>query len=244
MKELYFEENRLDTYRCDSRKIAKLSGILQITQDAGRRQMALDRPSYDELLEEGKAMMLNRLDLKIYDTLYFDQPLKVYSWPCTAVRATWPRVYAITRDEKPDVDVMSQWALVDIETRKVLKADAIDSSNYSIGESREVFENKFKIPKELELEEAGKYRVSYTDLDYNGHMNNTYYADVLCNYIPELAEGTHRVESLRIHYSKEAPLGDVLTIMRRKMDDSCYIFKTIKASGEVNIAAEIGLKEI
>lgn len=244
MKELYFEENRLDTYRCDSRKIAKLSGILQITQDAGRRQMALDRPSYDELLEEGKAMMLNRLDLKIYDTLYFDQPLKVYSWPCTAVRATWPRVYAITRDEKPVVDVMSQWALVDIETRKVLKADAIDSSNYSIGESREVFENKFKIPKELELEEVGKYRVSYTDLDYNGHMNNTYYADVLCNYIPELAEGTHRVESLRIHYSKEAPLGDVLTIMRRKMDDSCYIFKTIKASGEVNIAAEIGLKEI
>lgn len=244
MKDLYYEENRLDTYRCDSQKIAKLSGILQITQDAGRRQMALDRPSYDELLNEGKAMMLNRLDLKIYDTLYFDQPLKVYSWPCTAVRATWPRVYAITRDEIPVVDIMSHWALVDIETRKVLKVDAIDSSNYSIGESREIFGNKFKIPKELKLKEAGKYNVSYTDLDYNGHMNNTYYADILCNHIPEIAEGTHRVESLRIHYSKEAPLGDVLTIMKNKSDDSHYVFKTIKTNGEVNITAEIGITKL
>ena len=91
------------------------------------------------------------------------------------------------------------------------------------------------------MEEVGKYKVSYTDLDYNGHMNNTYYADILCNYIPELAEGTHRVESLRIHYSKEAPLGDVLTVMRNRTDSCHYVFKTIKSSGEVNIAAEVGI---
>ena len=97
MNKIYSEENRIGTYSCDRNKVAKLSGILQATQEAGRKQMALQKPSYDDLQAEGKALMLSRLDLKIYDTLYFDQPLRVYSWPCESMRATWPRGYAIDK---------------------------------------------------------------------------------------------------------------------------------------------------
>ena len=72
MNKIYSEENRIGTYSCDRNKVAKLSGILQATQEAGRKQMALQKPSYDDLQAEGKALMLSRLDLKIYDTLYFE----------------------------------------------------------------------------------------------------------------------------------------------------------------------------
>ena len=241
MNKIYSEENSIGTYSCDRKKVAKLSGILQATQEAGRKQMALQKPSYDDLQAEGKALMLSRLDLKIYDTLYFDQPIRVYSWPCESMRATWPRGYAIDRDGERIIEASTQWALVDMETRKVLKADEVDFSNYYMGEYRELYKNKLRIPKDMELKEAGKHDVSYSDLDYNGHMNNTYYADVLCDHIPELAEGTHRVASFRVHYSKEASLGETLIIMRNKDEDGKYIFKTIKPSGETNIEAEIGI---
>ena len=73
--------------------------------------------------------------------------------------------------------------------------------------------------------------------------------------VPELAAGTHRVSFVRVHYSKEAPLGDVLTILRsdaillREADaaqygvpaDRKYIFRTIKADGEMNIQGELVL---
>lgn len=36
---------------------------------------------------------------------------------------------------------------------------------------------------------------------------------MLCDFIPELAAGTHRVSFVRIHYSKEAPLGDCLKVI-------------------------------
>ena len=158
MNKIYSEENRIGTYSCDRNKVAKLSGILQATQEAGRKQMALQKPSYDDLQAEGKALMLSRLDLKIYDTLYFDQPLRVYSWPCESMRATWPRGYAIDRDGERIIEASTQWALVDMETRKVLKADEVDFSNYYMGEYRELYKNKLRIPKDMKLIETVESR--------------------------------------------------------------------------------------
>lgn len=244
MTERYKESNKIGTYSCDSNKIAKLSGLLQITQDAGSRQMATQKPSYDDLLADGKAMMLSRLDMKIYDTIRFEEPLTVYSWPCESSKATFLRRYVIERNGEMVVDVASQWAYVELESRKILRVDELDQSNYFIGEYNELYPDKLKLPRDIQLEEVGSYKVGYTDLDYNGHMNNTYYADMLSNHIPELADGTHRIASFRVHYNKEAPLGDVITVMRYKKDDGDYLFKTVKASGEVNIVAQIGLEKL
>ena len=242
-KKIYSEPRTLDTYSCDQHREAKLSGILQITQDAGKRQMDIDKPSYEELQDQGKALMLSRLDLKIYDRIYCDEPVTVLTCACGNSRATFPRMYYVEKDGKLMAEVTSQWALVDMETRKILKADEADFSNFYMGEYKELFDRKFKIPKDAGFETVGAHRVSYSNLDNNGHMNNTFYADVLCDHIPELEAGTHRVSGLRIHYSKEAPLGDVITILRTAAKDGAYMFRTVKENGETNIEAEISLTE-
>ena len=147
-----------------------------------------------------------------------------------------------------------------MESRKILKVSNADFSNYWIGEHKLLVGEKFKIPKETadSMREVGIKTVSYSDLDYNGHMNNTYYLDVLCDFIPELAAGTHRVSFVRIHYSKEAPLGDRLRVMstegvalsdeERKEypvpTEKKYIFRTEKSNGELNIEAEITVTPI
>ncbi|NLC45100.1 MAG: hypothetical protein GX783_12575, partial [Clostridiales bacterium] len=68
-----------------------------------------------------------------------------------------------------------------MNTRKVLKVDELDFSNYYIGEYKELFDSKLRIPRDTNFEEINKYEICYSDLDYNKHMNNTYYADVLCD---------------------------------------------------------------
>ena len=244
MKKKYTEETRIGTYNCDRNRVVKLSGILQATQEAGRKQMAIQKPSYDDLQAEGKALMLSRLDLEIYETLYFDELVTISSWPCESARATFLRRYVIERDGRVIIEASTQWALVDMETRKVLKTEEVDFSNYYMGEYKELYKEKLRLPKDAKLNEVGKYEIHYSDLDYNGHMNNTYYADVLCDRVPEIEAGTHRIGSFRIHYSKEASLGETFTIMRGKNADGKYMFKTLKENGEVNITAEIGLTEL
>ncbi len=240
----YEHEDYLEYYKTDLNKYAKASGILQITQTAGNNQMERDRPNYDEITAQGKAFMLSRLDFEVYEPIVSDVMYTVSSWACEGSRATFPRNYSIEKDGKTLVMVSSYWVLVDAENRKLLKVDDIDISNYYMGEFVELYQDRLRIPKNVDLEEVGKKEVMYCDLDTNGHMNNTYYMDVISNYIPELPAGTHRIKSVRLHYSKEASLGDVITIFRAKTEDGKYLFKTVKENGEMNIACQVGLVEL
>lgn len=240
----YEHEDYLEYYKTDLNKYAKASGILQITQTAGNNQMERDRPNYDEITAQGKAFMLSRLDFEVYEPIVSDVMYTVSSWACEGSRATFPRNYSIEKDGKTLVMVSSYWVLVDAENRKLLKVDDIDISNYYMGEFVELYQDRLRIPKNVDLEEVGKKEVMYCDLDTNGHMNNTYYMDIISNYIPELPAGTHRIKSVRLHYSKEASLGDVITIFRAKTEDGKYLFKTVKENGEMNIACQVGLVEL
>ena len=243
MKVRYEHQDYVDFYSSDRDKYAKVSGILQVTQKAGSRQMERDRPTYDELRATGKAFMLSRLDMEISEPVRCDEVMTVSSWACESSKATFLRNYSMEKDGKRIVTVSSYWVLVDIESRKILKTDEADISNYYVGEFIELYKDKLKLPRDLEMEEVGKKEIQYTDLDYNGHMNNTYYMDVISNYIPELAAGTHRVKTVRLHYSKEAPFGDTIVIYRAKPEDGKYLFKTIRNDGQMNIACEVGLVE-
>ncbi len=244
MKKQYRHERCINTYEGDHNKIVRASGLLQEMQEAGRLQMKVQKPSYEDLQNEGKTLMLSRLDMEVYEPVYVGETITVSSWPCESSRATFLRCYDIQKDGRVLAEIASQWALVDMESRKVLKTDEVDFSNYYVGEYKELYRGKLRIPKDESFEEVEKYKVRYSDLDSNGHMNNTYYLDVLSNHIPELAAGGYMVKSVRVHYSKEAPYGDVITVFRAKPDESRYIFKTVKESGELNLEAEIVIKAV
>lgn len=241
MAERFFYDIELDTYCCDGNQLLKPAGALQVLQEAGRRQMESQKPSYEDILAMGKALMLSRIDMKIYEEALVGERVEVTSWPCDSSRATFLRMYEMKRNGRLIAEIASQWVLVDFESRKILKVDEVDFSNYYHGPYHDLIPGKFRIPREAQLEEAGRFRVTYSYLDSNKHMNNTYYANMLCDHVPELEAGTHRVDSMRVHYSKEAPLGDELTIMRATAGEGKYFFRTVKADGELNIEAEIGV---
>ena len=259
-KKQYTEKCYLDTYRVDQNKIGKASGIWQLMQESACHQMESQKPSYSDLLDDGKALMLARVDLAIPEEIFLDESLAASSWPCESTRATFLRNYTLTRDGKTVAAADTQWSLVDTESRKILKVSDADFSNYWMGEHKPLIKGKFKITNEIAaaMHTVGSKTVSYSDLDYNGHMNNTYYLDVLCDFIPELAAGTHRVSFVRIHYSKEAPLGDCLKVITAGAmpvsneeaqeygvpAETKYIFKTEKADGELNVEAEIVLTKL
>ena len=65
MAERYAYKIELDTYCCDGNQIVKPSGALQVLQEAGRRQMEAQKPSYEEILEAGEADIMRDLAKEI-----------------------------------------------------------------------------------------------------------------------------------------------------------------------------------
>ncbi len=247
-------EYKVGMYDSDKNRMAKPSGLIQKMQAAGDIQMATEKPSYDEVFNRGMAFMLSRLDMNILTEIHLDDMITAKSWPCESKRATLLRCYGLWRGEEQVAEVSSKWSLVDIADRKILPIDMVDCSGYTYGPYKEAAPGKFKVPREIEdmMQQVNTHRISYSDADCNGHMNNTYYFDVLCDEIPELEAGTHRVSTIRIYYSNEAVLGDTISICRSEKlepregsDQECrYMFKTFCSDGSLNTEAEIGIVKV
>ena len=73
--------SKFDVYNVDMNRMARPAGMLRKMQECGDYQMTLERPSYHELLDEGKAFMLSRLDLVIHDDIMMNEPVQVYTSP-------------------------------------------------------------------------------------------------------------------------------------------------------------------
>ena len=99
-KKQYTEKCYLDTYRVDQNKIGKASGIWQLMQESACHQMENQKPSYSDLLDEGKALMLARVDLAIPEEVFLDERLTASSWPCESTRATFLRNYTLTEGDR------------------------------------------------------------------------------------------------------------------------------------------------
>ena len=84
---------------------------------------------------------------------------------------------------------------------------------------------------------VGNYTVRPSDIDENGHLNNSKYGNIIYDYL-DLQKG-QKIKSIVINYNNEALQGETLTISRSRDDAKVVISghkgDTIVFSSEVNI---------
>ncbi|MBQ2228108.1 MAG: hypothetical protein II427_03165 [Firmicutes bacterium] len=239
----FTRDTYMDAYNTDIARRATAGGVLRQFNETATRNMAHFGPSYDELLDSGRALMVSRMDIEILQPPMMEEPIQASTWPVLPKGAVIHRCYEIAKDGAVLARGSSDWALVESETRKILRMTADTFPNYRYGVYVPLFEKKLHIDKETadSMETAGIHRVTLRDCDCNGHINNTYYLDILCDLIPELYDYEHHwVRSARIHFAKEAPLGSEITIRRCK-EDNIYLFQTFLEDGSLNVECRIEL---
>ena len=244
MNDYKFTRNTyMDTYNTDIKRRATAGGILRQFNETATLNMAAFPPSYNELLDSGRALMVSRMDIEILQPPMMEEPIQCSTWPVLPKGAVIRRCYEICKDGRLLARGSSDWTLVETGSRKILRMDEQTFPDYNFGDYVTIFDRKFRIGKEAaaSMETVGSHRVTLRDCDCNGHMNNTYYLDVLCDHIPELYDyEEHWVNSVRMHFAKEAPLGSEITIQRRK-DGELYLFQTFLEDGSLNIECQLGI---
>lgn len=70
---------------------------------------------------------------------------------------------------------------------------------------------------------CGTHTVSFSELDCNGHMNNTRYADLLMDFLPESAQ-RQPISVLTLVYTAEAHQGDELRVFWRRSAENVFDF--------------------
>ncbi len=236
------EKYRINAHDADFNGLLTPTGYMKYLQDAAYCQMEDDGPSYDELFDRGLAFIISRIRLLFFAPVRAHETVTASTWSCGGHAASFIRCYSMEKDGIEIARGKSIWALYDFKANRLRRYGDIET-NYAMDEEADV-----DMPRRPEFagEPAllGTKAVFYSDVDQNRHMNNTRYADMLWNFLPD--HENRRITSLDISYLNEAPLGCELEIYGgENADGDGYVFKTFRREdGKVNVLAKITSTEI
>lgn len=236
---IYSIKRTVSPHDLDYNNVASASAVLRFMQEAAYCHMYFYPPTLDDLRAENKAFVVSRLSMSIYAPLYACEEITVQTWACESKGASFPRCARILRGDEVVAELSSVWALIDLDKKTILRADAYQAS-YTCEEPIELdLPSRVRVPRDTELTLAGEYTVSYNDVDINKHINNTHYPDIICCFLPKL-DG-RRVIKFAISYLREAPLGEQIKVYTSRESDGEIWVRTVNHDGSTNVEVQVVL---
>ena len=190
---------------------ARISSLLRFAQDAAEEHCLELCADWHSMAKRNYFWAVIRQRMEITRLPNTGETVTVKTWPMPTSRVAYPRATAGFDAEGNELfRVISLWVIMDQTTRVMIRPDK--SGVEVLGTA---FGTELKAPAGLP---AGTFEnhqlrsVCFSDLDVNGHMNNTRYLDWLCDLIPAGFHREHPVKAFTICYMNEALEGQQLQI--------------------------------
>jgi acyl-ACP thioesterase len=237
--------------RSDRMTLASVFNFFQETAISHAENLGVGR---DSMAQTGQAWVLSRMSVHIDRRPMYGETITVRTWPRGPERLFALRDYDIrdTRDI-PAVRARSCWIIVDMEKRRPLRPqtvmeaipqnegiDALPSGGIGLAER----------PNLLKKTERA---AAYSDIDYNGHVNNVSYIQWIQDALdPALLENASQMR-LDINYLNEILPGQTTEIWVAEFaDDGIFAIEGRKSGGssegdtsggQIAFRAELRLKK-
>lgn len=222
----------------DANRRVRPSQILTYMQEAANLQMAANQKNLDTLRDEqGLAFLLSRISVRIYDQLHTYDPFDSETWICEGKSAATTRCFRISREGQVIAEGISLWALMDIRAHRLVRACDFDHG-FPGDEPLSLPELpvRFPVPSVAEMCPVGERKIVYSDLDYNGHMNNTRYPDMLCDFTDGIL--SKRVVGYTMSFLHEASFGHTVKVYRLDRGEE-HLFRTVNEEGTTCLEARL-----
>ena len=213
---------------------AKPSALLLFCQEAAAGHCAQLGLDWDTLMEKNLFWALIRTRMEITRLPRTGETLTVKTWPMPTTRVAYPRATA-GYDEKGQelFRSTSLWVLMDAKSRGMLLPgkSGITLEGITLGEEAPV-------PPSLTPKEMTEFfarQVRFTDIDRNGHMNNTRYMEWFYDALDSETLGNRPIKAFTACYLSEAREKELLHLGWTRCEDGCIRLE-IRRDGEENFS--------
>ena len=189
----------------------KPSGLLRFAQDAAGEHCLKLGTDWDSMAAKHYFWAVIRQRMEISRLPEAGETVTVKTWPMPTTRVAYPRATEGFDEAGNSLfKIISIWVIMDMDSRTMVLPvkSGIDVAGTSFG-------TELKAPGGLP---AGTFdlehlrTVSYSDLDRNGHMNNTRYLDWLCDLRSADFHRDHPMKAVTICYMSEALEGQQMQL--------------------------------
>ena len=197
---------------CDRQKRASLYAVMKLLSELAGEDYQRRGLGYERLSNIGQALLISRLRLRFARLPVHIESVAASTWERCIKGPFFCRDYEITTERgELLVSGSSQWFLVDIMSREVLRPACLPEGGRQEEPRKSDCGECEKLRKLEGLPFLGSRPVYYTDLDANGHVNNAVYAKIAVDFLPEEFR-TKDLREFSINYFTETKLGETLEI--------------------------------
>lgn len=168
---------------------------LLATEEVGVDSISLSQKNID--------WVITRMAVEIKRLPKCDEEIIVHTYPGKDMAMLYPRFFFITdKDNNIIIRASSIWALIDNNTRKVIvDRDVIAKLPMEKYDDELPLPEKIAIPNDSRFIE--KRTIHYSDLDFNSHMNNVRYVELLMDTHDSSFYKENRASFITLNYMKE-----------------------------------------
>jgi medium-chain acyl-[acyl-carrier-protein] hydrolase len=224
VKPVYDWHTRIATYDVGADQRLRLSNQLRLQQEVGERHLGEVGLGFQGLAEQNMAFLLTRLQTEILRAPEMGEEITLRSWHRANRGAQFFRCYQFwSAAGELLIEGVTAFALVDMQTHRLLRPSAFDRFGIQ-AQPRDTIccadPTRFALPENMQ--EAGTWQVGWSQTDWNGHLNNSVYADLLCDFLPGGMSG-RQFRRVSLHFAGEARLGETLRLFHAERDGALYV---------------------
>jgi medium-chain acyl-[acyl-carrier-protein] hydrolase len=230
----------VNTIVLDSRKQLGLVGLLNLLQDTAWLHARHLGWGYENLISQGTIWVLGRQKLSMQVWPQWGDRVAVRTWPRGATGALATRDFEILVGDRKFGESTTSWLILDMETRRPKKLDRAKFEEHSRKEGVLAMEAG-KISLRADLKPAETFCVHLSDLDVNGHVNNTRYAQWILDTLSNDEFEANDVRDYEVNFLSETRVGDTVVIARDGFGPGGAQFQGMR-DGKAVFVARLGVQ--
>ncbi|MDR0376723.1 MAG: acyl-ACP thioesterase [Spirochaetaceae bacterium] len=213
MKDIWIETVSVRFGHVDRSDRLTLFSTVDLFQEAAINHAADLGVGRDDLARTGQLWVLSRMTALMERRPRYGETLTVRSWPLGADRLFAVRDYDIRdAEDKPVARGRSGWLVLDWEKRRPLRVQQVVESLPPNKGINALPGGAGGLNSPPDMAKAGDRRALFSDIDYNGHVNNARYIQWVQDLVePDVLEKAD-IMRLDINYLREVVYGEVTSL--------------------------------
>lgn len=198
----------------------KPSAILYLAQEVAGDHFALLSMDYESLARRGLFWAVTRHRVQVTRLPSRGERVHIETWPLPTTRVAYPRSMVVYDDQGRELlRSISVWVLMDRDKRSMILPGKSGIAVPGTLRGLELASPAGLVARDLA--DSRDRTVCFTDLDRNGHMNNTKYLDWVADLLPSAFHRSHPVKEFTVCYLSESREGQELHLHWGFQEENC-----------------------
>lgn len=218
----YENQWRVATFEVDAQSEMKLSTMLRICQETSEKHLAAMGVGYEKLKADGMVFLITKSESTIFRMPAHGEELRIITRPQGVHGAEFYRDYEFFSGGEKIGYVMQCSVAANTETHRILHPRKF--AVYGLDPSPNgTTDHVLSRIKSEELPFLGERVIRYSDLDYNGHLNNAIYGDIFYDFVPGGMLGK-KLNRVQINFVNESLLGETIQIFGQEKEGKVLLY--------------------